>query len=147
MVLYVFWKTVGTVNFKMACNLQLDFAWHFLENFACRFWICFIGWFGCFSVRWSSLEDGLACNFCNCIFVILRIVYLVICHCRTTGSVICHFRMAKSVIFYCRMAVFVICHCRMVGSVISSFMRRLQHGQLIWPQWHWNKVNQNESIK
>ena len=26
---------------------------------------------------------------------------------------------------------------RMSGSVISRFIRRLQHGQLMWPQWHW----------
>ena len=24
------------------------------------------------------------------------------------------------------------------GSVISRFISRLQHGQLMWPQWHWN---------
>ena len=31
-----------------------------------------------------------------------------------------------------------VCHCRIAGSVISRFIRRLQQGQLIWPQWHWN---------
>ena len=29
-------------------------------------------------------------------------------------------------------------HWSKLGSVISRFMRRLQHGQLMWPQWHWN---------
>ena len=31
------------------------------------------------------------------------------------------------------------CHWRRSGSVISKFMSKLQHGQLMWPQWHWNR--------
>ena len=27
---------------------------------------------------------------------------------------------------------------RRFGSVISRFINRLQQGQLMWPQWHWN---------
>ena len=31
------------------------------------------------------------------------------------------------------------CHWRRSGSVISKFINKLQHGQLMWPQWHWNR--------
>ena len=31
-------------------------------------------------------------------------------------------------------------HWKMSGSVITRFIRRLQHGQLMWPQWHWKTL-------
>ena len=61
-------------------------------------------------------------------------IYNVISHFIMDGTLIFHCRMAMLVICDLRMDGTVICHWRIVGSVISRFMRRLQQGQLIWPQ-------------